>query len=220
MSEMRDAKVRNIKTTISFVIKKAVLEITFLTFVYFLGVRLKPNIITFKNDYFLILFYIIILVILINWIRYGRSLYSAFRRRDFINNMIHESLDPTKEIKQGIASAEIYLDVNKERLNLIKTFSPLPILIFVLGLFFDNKSKVVFTEDFINNFFNMGSFTLKLSSSFMLFSFTFTVLYFIKVGSVWARYKSTSSYLEELRMKLIYLESQEYSDKLVRGKAK
>jgi hypothetical protein len=209
-------RLENLKTTIKFVSKQVLLNFAFIFVIIIIGNEFKPEVISLNNDYFIIILVLILFRVFIKGISFGRALYESFNRGDYIGRIKHERTDPIRHIKRSISSLELSIEENKERLNLIKAFSPIPILVFILGMFLDKKTGLGVDEDLVNEFLGINSLSLNMDNWFMLFSFAFIILYFVKVGSAWTQYKSALRFLRELKSELIYLESEEYQEKISR----
>ncbi|MGQ4678633.1 hypothetical protein ACL9RQ_006440 [Paenibacillus polymyxa] len=165
----------HLKRSINSFISKIILMII----VSYLGKTFFPDVSKFMFSFYFWLIYSII-VIGICYKNYKEII-------DFSKHM--DLIYETKKEKLSYAKLEMYavwsgtfVEITKTKLDLLKTFSPIPIIIFILGLYTNNNSS-------INSKINLFSTELLLGDLLMYLGIGIPVFYAYYIYSTFSTYK-------------------------------
>lgn len=138
------------------------------------------SILSNKYIYFLLLAYIIY---------EGFKKYFRIKRYLDISDVISDIRRddyPTSSFKSYILSYENSRNIAEKKLDLLKLFTPIPILIYLFGIYVDNKP-------ILNRILEFGSYNISLNEALMYIGVgaIFTYIYFLK--TIFTEYKSSSN---------------------------
>lgn len=164
-----------LKRAISSFISKMFLMII----VSYLGKTFFPDVSKLMFSIYFWLVYVI-LVIGICYKDY-KELKDFSKHLDMIYETKKEKLSYAKLEKYAVWSGT-FAEISKTKLDMLKTFSPIPIIIFILGVYTNNNSS-------INNKINIFSTELLLGDLLMYLGVGIPIFYFYFIYSSFSTYK-------------------------------
>ncbi|MEE3951640.1 hypothetical protein [Peribacillus frigoritolerans] len=203
---------KEINSNRSFALKKVainfIISVVVLFFIFLIGNSVNPELINFKNKFVTInVIQIALLYISINSFKYYKSILENLNLGSLIDENRRKG-HPIILIKQRLAQNELFIEEYKEKLNLIKAYSPIPIIIFLIGLFL-NKGFVI-NLDLVKSI-NLESIKIFQGELFVMLGIGF---YFLKLRATWLKYKLLLRIVSKYKNELIYLESEKYKEDL------
>lgn len=183
-----DTRKINRQVTIKRVLLNTIFTIFVLFFLYSLFNTFFPNIVSVGNKHFKI----VLLVVFI---------YLVFKSyRDYCRIMEHLELsDLIREIKrEDNAENRLYyfmmfesgiIDKTKVKIDILKSFTPVPFVIFLLGVLWDSKFKII-TGEYSKFLDKLINFDISIEEIFILIMFLMIFYYAYSFRSAWLTYKS------------------------------
>ncbi|KRF58728.1 hypothetical protein ASG97_22715 [Bacillus sp. Soil745] len=214
---------KEINSNRSFALKKVVINsivsLIVLFFIFLIGNSVNPELINFKNKFVTInVIQIALFYIFINGFKYYKSILENLNLGSLIDENRRKGY-PIILIKQRLAQNELFLEEYKEKLNLIKAYSPIPIIIFLIGLFL-NKGFVINLDlvksinlDLVKSI-NLESIKIFQGELFVMVGIVFVIIYILKLRATWLKYKLLLRIVSKYKNELIYLESEKYKEDL------
>ncbi|MGG3480607.1 hypothetical protein ABES21_24330 [Peribacillus frigoritolerans] len=212
---------KEINSNRSFAVKKVVINfivsVIVLLFILLIVNSVNPELI-FLNKYIKHVIQIALLYILINNIKYYNSILENLNLGSLIDENRRKGY-PIILIKQRLAQNELFLEEYKEKLNLIKAFSPIPIIIFLIGLFLNKGVEInldlvkSINLDFVKSI-NLESIKIFQGELFVMLGIGFVIYYILKLRATWLKYKLLLRIVSKYKNELIYLESEKYKEDL------
>jgi len=172
-----------------FAIKKAVTHFFTITiailFLAFLGYIVLPE----KSFNAIIQNKIVQILILLGTIFSSITEYKSIKRAlnqvSFIRKTLSEKANPLPTLKYNALHAQIISDVALKKLDLLKSFSPIPFVIYGFGIYVDKKA-------ILNKSINFIIGNAMLNEVLMYSGFTFLAIYILLITRTYQIYKSKS----------------------------
>ncbi|MGR6896982.1 hypothetical protein [Rummeliibacillus sp. BSL5] len=177
---IKDQRKINRTVSIQKVLQNALFTILILGFVYAMFSSFFPDIVNINNTIFrVVLFFIFIYLLFKNFNDYQKYV-EHLNFKDSVARLKRE--DNAKEKLYFFVMEESKtIDTAKVKIDILKSFTPVPFMIFLLGVLWD--SKLNFLEKLVE-------FDISIKETFILVMFIIIIYYIYSFRSVWVTYKS------------------------------
>jgi hypothetical protein len=134
-------------------------------------------------------------------------LYLGYRRyrelKDFSNHFdfIYSEEQSYAKMEQLAIWAETLTEIQKTKLDLLKYFSPIPLLIFILGVYVNNNSS-------INNNINMFSIELQCGDVLMYLGIGVPIFYYSFLYSTFQSYRKSARKMMDYKGQSVILKDK------------
>ncbi|MGG4095308.1 hypothetical protein [Paenibacillus lautus] len=147
--------------------------------VFYLGKTFFPDV----SKFMLSIYFWLVYAILVTGICYKdyKELKDFSKHLDMIYETKKEKLSYAKLEKYAVWSGT-FAEISKTKLDMLKTFSPIPLIIFIMGVYANNNSS-------INNKINIFSVELLLGDLLMYLGVGIPIFYFYFIYSSFSTYK-------------------------------
>lgn len=148
-------------------------------FVTYLGRLFFPDIAKFFINYYFWVVYLLFVIGLCY--KDYKDIKDYSEHLDMIYQTKKEKMSHAKLDKYSVW-ASVFAEIHKTKLDMLKTFSPIPIIIFILGIYVNNSTS-------ISNQLSLFSIELKLGDLLMYSGIGIPVFYFYFIYSTFTTYK-------------------------------
>lgn len=116
---------------------------------------------------------------------------------DFIADNKNEELSSVI-MERCVIWSEVYVEINKTKLDILKSFSPIPLIIFIFGIYMNNNSL-------ISNEMNIFSIKLLYGDLLMYIGIGVPLFYSYYLLSVFRSYSKSSREMADYKAEIILL---------------
>lgn len=187
MLNREDAKKINRQVVLTRIGMNLLITIAGFIILYMFFNSMYPRFINFKNHLFVVAFRVLIVYVIIKNIINYKNLMEYLSR----NYAIMEIRNSANAKDRFYFFALMYLEkleISKTKLDIMKSLTPIPIIVFLLGVLIDIEFSIL--GEWLTTLINdVKSFNFNVKQSIILISFVLIFYYLNEYRSAWSAYK-------------------------------